>query len=241
MKKLALITLLAIALLLFAFYSRQTKPEIPKLSEENATEISQKEKIVAPAAVTIIAGNLEIPWDIAFLPEGGMLVTERAGRLLLIDKTGLQRTVLFEQEKQRGEGGLLGVLLHPNFATNRFLYLYMTAASENGQTKNRVVRYRYGTDEIIEDKVIINDIPGATYHDGGRMEFGPDDMLYITTGDATTGKIAQDKNSLNGKILRIKDDGGIPEDNPFGNGGKSNRIEQIQGLNILQTNTEALS
>ncbi|MDO8482797.1 MAG: PQQ-dependent sugar dehydrogenase [bacterium] len=233
MKKISLVIILPIiALLLFSFISQET-PEKSKPSEKNVVETLeplQKPQSTAATAITVIAGNLEIPWDIAFLPEGDMLVTERAGRLLWIDKTGLQRKIIFEQKKQRGEGGLLGVLLHPDFATNRFLYLYMTAAGEGGQTENRVVRYRYGTDEITEDRVIISGIPGATYHDGGRMEFGPDGMIYITTGDATTGKIAQDIKSLGGKILRLKDDGTIPSDNPYGNATYSYGHRNPQGL-----------
>ena len=233
-KKLILIILLAAIAILFSLSLRRETSKTPTPPEENISVISETQKSGATDAVkavtVVVASNLEIPWDIAFLPDGNMLVTERVGRLLLIDKTGLQRKIIFEQKKQHGEGGLLGVVLHPDFATNYFLYLYMTAESENGQTKNRVVRYRYENDGLKDERVIISDIPGATYHDGGRMEFGPDGMLYVTTGDATTGKIAQDKNSLGGKILRLKDDGGIPSDNPFGTAIYSYGHRNPQGL-----------
>ena len=232
-KKLILIIFLAVVAILFSVSRRQETPEKPKPSEKDATETLEplpKPQNSAATTITVVVDNLEIPWDIAFLPEGDMLVTERAGRLLLIDSTGLKRETVFEHKKQRGEGGLLGVVLHPDFTTNHFIYLYMTAPSEKGQTENRVVRYIYEGNRLVGEKVIISGIPGATYHDGGRMEFGPDGMLYITTGDATTGKIAQDKNSLGGKILRLKGDGAIPSDNPFGNAVYSYGHRNPQGL-----------
>lgn len=202
------------------FFTRQ-KPET--LSQETTSPQAK------PSGVSVIATNLEIPWDIAFLPEGGMLVTERTGKLLLL-KDGTRQDVLFEQGKQRGEGGLLGVTLHPDFAKNRFVYLYMTAPGKNNETQNRVVRYRYAENKFTQDKVIISGIPGAIYHDGGRMEFGPDGMLYITTGDATTPELAQNLNSTAGKILRLKDDGSLPGDNPFGTAVYSYGHRNPQGL-----------
>src|SRR3989344_4118983 len=87
--------------------------------------------------------------------------------------------------------------------------------SDGNGTTNRIERYRFLNDALSDKKVIISGIPGALYHDGGRMEFGADGMLYVTTGDATKEDIAQDKNSLGGKILRLNDDGSIPGDNPF--------------------------
>jgi glucose/arabinose dehydrogenase len=92
------------------------------------------------------------------------------------------------------------------------------------------VRYRYEDGSLAEDKIIISGIPGAVYHDGGRMAFGPDGMLYITTGDATTRDIAQDRASLGGKILRLRDDGSIPADNPFNTAVYSYGHRNPQGL-----------
>lgn len=186
--------------------------------------------ITAPAT-TVIVENLEIPWDIAFLPDATMLVTERPGRVLHIDPAHPEaRATVYTHTEQRGEGGLLGILLHPQFAQNSYVYLYMTAPAPKDETINRVVRFTYANEKLTEDRTIIDGIPGATYHDGGRMEFGPDLKLYITTGDATRGQIAQEKSSLGGKILRINDDGSTPSDNPFGTRVWSMGHRNPQGL-----------
>lgn len=178
---------------------------------------------------TIIADNLDIPWDIAFLPDATLLVTERPGVLLHINPSDDSRIAIPVSVGARGEGGLLGVLIHPQFSENRYVYLYMSSGGV-GQTTNRVVRYTYTENSLTEDKVIIQGIPGATYHDGGRMEFGPDGKLYITTGDATKGAIAQDMSSLGGKILRLNDDGTIPSDNPLNTAVWTSGHRNPQGL-----------
>lgn len=116
----------------------------------------------------------------------------------------------------RGESGLLGIAVHPDFPQNQFVYIYYTYQS-GGNLANKVVRLKKQGDTLAEDKVIIDGIPGATIHDGGRIKFGPDGFLYIGTGDAAVPNQAQDMNSLAGKILRLSDDGTIPPDNPFPN------------------------
>lgn len=131
--------------------------------------------------------------------------------------------------KRTGEGGLLGMALHPNFEQNKFIYLYLTASSGTG-TINRVERYVMDVNSLEDKKTIIDNIPGSSFHDGGRIAFGPDNLLYITTGDAGSSNLAQDTNSLAGKILRLNDDGSIPEDNPFGNAVYSYGHRNPQGL-----------
>lgn len=172
----------------------------------NVTALQKQEK------VKVVAENLQIPWEIAFLPTGEMLVTERPGRLLKItaDKT----VINVEGVHHVGEGGLLGMALHPDFANNNWIYLYLTTQTDNG-LKNRVERYKLDGNTLVDKKDILIDIPGAVNHDGGRIVFGPDGMLYITTGDAGVAKSAQDLKSLAGKILRLRDDGSIPDDNPY--------------------------
>lgn len=177
--------------------------------------------------IEVIAENFIIPWEIVFLPDGDMLVTERPGTLKRIGKKG--RVYIIEGVKHIGEGGLLGMALHPQFIENRWIYLYLTTAVGDS-LKNRVERYRLEDDRLSEKKIIIDNIPGAAYHDGGRIIFGIDGYLYITTGDAGNTEFAQNINSLAGKILRLKDDGSIPDNNPFGNAVYSYGHRNPQGL-----------
>lgn len=215
---LSLLILLAVGIGVYMLYPRDSAPD----PAENSAPAPKQ-------AVEVIATDLQIPWDIAFLPDGALLVTERTGHLIAIDKDGLQREIPVAGVRQGGEGGLLGLVLHPQFADNHLLYLYLSS-SQAGENVNRVERYRLEGDELADKKIIIDGIPGAIYHDGGRMEFGPDGKLYITTGDATRSQIAQDKNSLGGKILRLESDGKIPADNPFGTAVWSYGHRNPQGL-----------
>jgi glucose/arabinose dehydrogenase len=124
----------------------------------------------------------------------------------------------------------LGIALHPNFADNRWLYLYETYGAEEG-TRNRVVRYQYHNGEISDQTVIIDGIPGAAYHDGGRLTFGPENTyLFVGAGDAGSSRQAQSTSTLNGTILRVHPDGSIPETNPFGNAIYSSGHRNPQGL-----------
>lgn len=204
--------LMLVGIAVYFVMNDREREELPRVSNEiqnGGTETPRGE------AVAVVADDLEIPWDIAFLPDKSMLVTERPGRLQHIDASGARKEIAPGDVIHKGESGLLGIVLHPNFSQNQLLYLYMTAPGTGEQTVNRVLRYRFASGALTDSKVIIDNIPGAIYHDGGRMEFGPDGKLYITTGDATEPAIAQDLNSLGGKILRLNDDGTFPEDNPF--------------------------
>jgi aldose sugar dehydrogenase len=184
-------------------------------------------KEIGETEFEIVVENLEIPWEIVFLPSREMLVTERVGRLLIIgDK---RKTVEIESVEHIAEGGLLGVALHPNFEETNLIYLYLTSNRDEIIT-NRVESYQLEGDVLKERKVIVDGIPGAPYHDGGRIVFGPDELLYITTGDATKSELAQNLESLAGKILRLRDDGSIPEGNPFGNEIYSYGHRNSQGL-----------
>jgi glucose/arabinose dehydrogenase len=116
-----------------------------------------------------------------------------------------------------GEGGLMGLTLDPQFAENHLLYLCYTARNQYGTLINRVVRYREDSGKIVDRQIILDDIPGAQFHDGCRVRFGPDQKLYVTTGDATERELAAQMHSLAGKILRLNPDGTIPADNPFPN------------------------
>ncbi|MEX1087296.1 MAG: PQQ-dependent sugar dehydrogenase, partial [Candidatus Paceibacterota bacterium] len=182
-------------------------------------------------AMQVIATDLAVPWDIAFLPGERMLVTERGGRLVEMDLDGEdQAHISVDGVVQSGEGGLLGIVLHPEFEQNQQIYLYMAQDTDRGVFENKVVRYRYNSGELSEEEVVIEGIEGAQYHDGGRMEFGPDGLLYVTTGDAGLRDPAQDINSLSGKTLRVHPDGSIPSNNPFENEVYSYGHRNSQGL-----------
>lgn len=188
---------------------------------QNASQPEQSAESLA-----VVVSNLEIPWEVAFLPAGQMLLTERPGNLYLRESGN---KLAIEGVTAAGEGGLLGIAIHPDFSNNKFIYLYLTTR-QNGQIVNRVDRYKFDGQILSARTEIIGKLPGASYHNGGRIAFGPDGMLYITTGDAENSSLAQDINSLAGKILRIKDDGSIPEDNPFANAVYSYGHRNPQGL-----------
>ena len=163
--------------------------------------------------IEIIAENLTIPWSIDWLPDETILFTERIGNLRTIHN-GVVQEPLLSLGVGGEEGGMLGLAVDPDFKENNFIYLYYTY-NEFLSTLNKLVRYELVDGIITEDKVLIDGIPGGPYHDGGRISFGPDGKLYITTGDAGDANLSQDLNSLAGKILRINSDGTIPDDNPW--------------------------
>ena len=178
--------------------------------------------------IETVAENLNIPWEIAFLPNGDMLVTERSGKLLKI-RPETKVIGEIDEVKHIGEGGLLGLAIHPNFSVNNFIYIYYTTQDSKG-ISNRVERYKLINDTLNEKEIVLEGIRGSSNHNGGRIAFGPDGYLYITTGDAENPNLAQDINSLNGKVLRIKDDGSIPLDNPFENAVYTLGHRNPQGL-----------
>ena len=171
----------------------------------------------------VVLDNLDIPWEIVFLPGGEMLITKRPGNVLLVSLS--KERYAIDEVRHLGEGGLLGMALHPEFEDNGYLYLYMTTDNDN-----RVVRYRFDDGELLRDRTIIDSIPMARFHNGGRIKFGPDGYLYITTGDAQNTSLSQDRSSLAGKILRITAEGEVPEDNPFGNEVYSYGHRNPQGI-----------
>lgn len=182
------------------------------------------------ARIEVVAENLRIPWEIVFLPDGSLLVTERPGTIVRIFP-GSRKAVPVEGVAHVGEGGLLGMVIHPNYAENHWLYVYSTTQG-GGALTNRVERYRLdeASNTLNERQVILANISGAANHDGGRIAFGPDQLLYITTGDAQNQDSAQDTTALTGKILRLNDDGSIPDGNPFGNAVYSYGHRNPQGL-----------
>ena len=165
--------------------------------------------------VETVIGNLEVPWSIVWAPDGRMLFTERIGRVRIYENGKLRPAPLFTvpDVEPSGESGLMSIALHPQFAANHLLYLSYVYKGENQNV--RVVRYREAETGLTDRKVIIENVPAAQFHAGCRLRFGPDNKLYITTGDATRRDLAQRLDSLAGKILRVNDDGTVPADNPF--------------------------
>lgn len=167
-------------------------------------------------AETVVDG-LEIPWGIAFLPDGDWLVTERPGRLRRVRQGRLvPRPVAEVDVAATGEGGLLGIALHPDFAQNRLFYLAYTHRAD-GRMQNRLERWRLSEDgaTAAPDRVLLDGLPAHRIHDGGRLRVGPDRRLYWSVGDAGKAGDAQDPEVLAGKILRVGLDGEIPDDNPI--------------------------
>ena len=163
--------------------------------------------------VTTVAEGLEVPWEIGFLPDGRALITERPGRVRLLGPDGKlsPRSVAEVDVVADGEGGLLGLAVDPEFERNSFVYLYRTT-----DAGNQVARYRLDGNRLREQAVVAQDIPAGPIHDGGRIRFGRDKRLYISTGEAGEGSRAQDPDSLGGKFLTLTPDayrgaGGEPQ------------------------------
>lgn len=181
--------------------------------------------------MTVLAKNLEIPWALDFMPDGNIIFTERPGRIKVLNPTSGQITQVGTVSDVRtgAESGLLGVVLHPQFATNKYVYIYYSYNS-GGTVQNKVVRYTLNNNQLTGGTTIIEGIPGGDYHNGGRMRFGPDGFLYITTGDGNNTANPQNTASLGGKILRVKDDGTAAPGNPFNNRTYSYGHRNPQGI-----------
>jgi len=178
--------------------------------EPSGVSVGVLEELFEP--VTLVEG-LEVPWSIGVLEDGSMYVTERPGRLLYVSR-GSKSVIASFTVANVGEAGLLGLAVHPERSYE--IYLYSTY-DIGGSLANRVFRVKVNTSKgyVSDAKVVVDGIPGAPIHDGGRIRFGPDGRLYITTGDAARPELSQDLNSTAGKILRVEDDGSIPHDNPY--------------------------
>ena len=166
----------------------------------------------APQAVGTLVEQLEVPWGVDFLPDGAAVVTERiSGRVLRVTTDGEQDTLgSIAGAVPEGEAGLLGVAVSPTFDDDRTLFFYVTTG-----TDNRVLSADLGDDlELGDTTVVLDGIPHGFIHDGGRIAFGPDGYLYVSTGETGDPGLAQDPDSLAGKILRITPDGAPAPGNP---------------------------
>jgi glucose/arabinose dehydrogenase len=172
-----------------------------------------------PYDVEVIAENLYVPWAIDISNEGKLYFTERSGAIRIVENGELRLLPLITLRApfvSEGEGGLMGLALDPNYSQNRYMYV-MHSYAEGNRIYNRVVRLVESNNRASIDRVLLDKIPGGRIHNGGRLKIGPDQKLYITTGDAGNPTLAQDPSSTAGKILRVELDGSIPKDNPINN------------------------
>jgi glucose/arabinose dehydrogenase len=202
-----------------------SEPSTPTSTPSTATSTALPGPVV-PAAFEDVATGFDVPWGLVFLPDGSALLSERdTARILSVSADGgVTEVGPVEGVQPGGEGGLLGLAVAPD--SPETIYAYFTAAEDN-----RVVRMPYLGGALGAAEVVVDGIPKAGNHNGGRLAFGPDGKLYVSTGDASRPERAQDLESLGGKILRLNPDGSIPADNPFdGSPVFSYGHRNVQGL-----------
>ncbi len=206
------------------FIARYLALPLPFISSTNnstvflpeAVTVEDNERQSPAITMEVVASGLSVPWSIIFTDTDRMLVSERSGAIRIIEKGVLieKPLYLFDGVSSQSEEGLMGLAVDPAYSENTFIYACY-AYEQQGALATRVVRLEDKGMSAENEQVIIDKIPAAQYHAGCRLAFGPDGLLYITTGDATDKTLAQDTQSLAGKILRIHSDGTIPQDNPF--------------------------
>lgn len=180
------------------------KNESENKEEENLPDVTLKTKV--------LASGLNLPWEIVFAPDNHIWFTEKSGKIsrLNVESGAITPVLTISEVRVNGEGGLLGMALHPDFATNPFVYV----AYNYGTTyKAKVVRYTYAGGTLGSPLILLDQIPAASIHNGSRLLIS-DNKLFITTGDAADTNTPQNLNSIAGKVLRINLDGTIPADNP---------------------------
>lgn len=183
-----------------------------KNSTNTPPQVQQGDAILADA---ILTQNLTFPWEILWGPDSKLWITERGGKISRVDPaTGAVTLVLAISEVvSQGEGGLLGMVLHPDFATTPEVFVAYNYNKSGTYTK-KIVKFTYNGTTLVNPVVLLDNIPAANTHNGTRLAISPDKKLYITSGDAAVSSRAQDKTSFAGKIQRINLDGSIPADNP---------------------------
>ncbi len=185
---------------------------------QSATPVATNNTSTSSLKVETIVSRLQVPWEVAFAPDGRIFISERPGKMRIIkDGQLLADPWITLNVHAEGEGGLLGFDLDPQFSQNGFIYAAYTYSNESNEVKNRLVRLKEdsATGKGVLDRILIDGVGGAIYHNGGRVKYGPDGKVYWTMGENFQRDLAQDLKSLNGKILRVNPDGTVPADNPF--------------------------
>ncbi|MGZ0152457.1 PQQ-dependent sugar dehydrogenase [Kribbella sp. WER1] len=176
-------------------------------------------------ASTVVSG-IEVPWGVAFLPDKSALVTERdAAKIVRVVGGRVTEVGSVDGVKASSEGGLLGLAVDPGYPGKPYLYVYYSSG-----TDNRIARITYRDGKLSDQQVILDGIPEAAIHNGGRLRFGPGGFLYAGTGDGSEQPNSQDDNSLGGKILRITTDGKPAPGNPDGRAWITKGHRNVQGL-----------
>ncbi len=183
-----------------------------------------------PLRVETLVSGLDTPWDLAWGPDGALWVTERQGTISRINvATGALTQVGRLEVLESGESGLMGMAFHPDFSNQPYVYLAHSYGSRRS-IRNRLVRMRFDGTRLGNPETLLDDIPGARNHDGSRLAVGPDELLYMTMGDAGRRELAQDLSSLAGKVLRLTLNGRPAPGNPFGTYVYSYGHRNAQGL-----------
>ncbi|MEX2028527.1 MAG: PQQ-dependent sugar dehydrogenase, partial [Candidatus Curtissbacteria bacterium] len=226
MKKTLLVLVVLVLLFLGRDKIKKNVPAVPTFPTASIPTLSETQK------TGVLVRDLQVPWAIAFLPGGDFLFTQRGGEVKIVKKGASEAATItkIDTVKQFGEGGLMGIAVSPKFSQNNYIFVYYTYGTSGDETKNRVVRYKFSDSGLGEEKIIVDAIPGAVFHNGGRIKFGPDGYLYIAAGDSLNPSLSQDTNSLAGKILRVDEDGRAASGNPFGNLVYSYGHRNPQGL-----------
>ena len=197
-------------------FQRACDHDVPLPMPSGAEDVASTQDGTSFRIQTVVTG-LEVPWALAFAPDGRLFLTERPGRVRVVENDRLlpDPALTLSDVYARGEAGLLGLALDPDFESNHFVYLQYTAERPGRDPETKIVRYLEARNTLVDGVTLLDGLPAHRVHDGGRLRFGPDGALYATLGDVADRTTPQDLGTLAGKILRITREGLTPRDNPF--------------------------
>jgi glucose/arabinose dehydrogenase len=217
-----------------------TLPSVALIATLSCSKDDVAPSVVAGLQVETVVTGLDTPWDLAWGPDGQLWVSERSGRISRVNPTTGQRSTAGQVSEvaESGESGLMGIAFHPEFASQSYVYAAHSYL-QGDALRNRLVRMRWDGQALGAPEVLLANIPASSIHDGSRLAIGPDKLLYMTTGDASNGDLAQDRTILAGKVLRLTLTGQPAPGNPFGTAVYSYGHRNPQGL-VFHPTTGAL-